>query len=417
MAEIIESLRTDFSEIVGVYSELIDKRDAVAEKVAGLKERYNDLVKQNAQPMFLFCLESLFFQYKILNLEMENYQKSASLIQNRIYGDYYKLYNMMTIQCKENNIDISNSSTSSETAFPLYKDIDPFFKYRIEDVVAVHDKILEIVGTMDGLSTRKAENIRHHRENVDVGFSLRIFLQTLEYENVLIKGQIRLYVDYIQFYHSSQRTYLEKLVKKIVDFTTELDEFILIPNPMAVLEPTRSNAHRNPATHTGEMYLNNSVYLEFSEDAYQGDEVSGQADGHEEFTSEDSQPDLELKYLYGGDSTAQNGGAVKNLGALLDITVPDESVAPEPEECPPLDDAMLESIAMEEFTNMIVDDSPEPPTDLEPPLDMDGAVAEDVAEDGSVVMEEGNPDNNIDSHDSLPDPDNNEDGSYEEASH
>jgi hypothetical protein len=170
MAEIIESLRTNFSEIVGVYSELIDKRDTVAEKVAGLKERYNDLVKQNAQPMFLFCLESLFFQYKILNLEMENYQKSASLIQNRIYGDYYKLYNMMTNQCKDNNIDISNSSISTDVALPLYKDIDPFFKYRIEDVVTIHDKILEIVGIMDDLSTKKTENIRHHRENVDVGF-------------------------------------------------------------------------------------------------------------------------------------------------------------------------------------------------------------------------------------------------------
>jgi hypothetical protein len=413
MAEIIESLRTNFSEIVGVYSELIDKRDAVAEKVAGLKERYNDLVKKNAQPMFLFCLESLFFQYKILNLEMENYQKSASLIQNRIYGDYYKLYNMMTIQCKENNIDISNSYTSSETAFPLYKDIDPFFKYRIEDVVMVHDKILEIVGIMDDLSTKKTENIRHHRENVDVGFSLRIFLQTLEYENILIKGQIRLHVDYIQFYHSSQRTYLEKLVKKIVDFTTELDEFILIPNPMVVLEPLRSNVHRNPAIRSDEMYLNNSVCLEFSEDAYQG----GCADGHEEFTSEDSQPDLELKYLYGGDPIAQNCGTVKSLGTLLDITVPDESVAPEPEECLPLDDAMLESIVMEEFTNMIVDDSQEACSAPEPPVAADVDVDVDVDVDGSVVMEEGNPDNNIDSHDSLPDPDNNEDGSYEEASH
>jgi hypothetical protein len=189
------------------------------------------------------------------------------------------------------------------------------------------------------------------------------------------------------------------------------------------------------------MYLNNNVILEFSDDAYQGDGVYGQADGHEEFISEDSQPDLELKYLYGGDLTAQNCGSVKSLGALLDITVPDESAAPEPEECPPLDDAMLESIAMEEFTNMMVDDSPEgcsapepptdvypeppvdvypePPTDVdpEPPADVYPEPPADVDADGSVVMEEGNPDNNIDSHDSLPDPDNNEDGSYEEASH
>ena len=80
---------------------------------------------------------------------------------------------------------------------------------------------------------------------------------------------------------------------------------------------------------------------------------------------------------------------------------------------------MLESIVMEEFTNMIVDDSQEACSAPEPPVaaDVDADADVDVDVDGSVVMEEGNPDNNIDSHDSLPDPDNNEDGSYEEASH
>jgi len=421
MSEIIEPLRTDFLEIVCIYSVLIEKRDKVAEKVVGLKERYNELIKQNTQPMFLFCLESLFFQYKILNLEMENYQKSASLIQNRIYGDYYKLYNMMLIQCKENNIDIINSSEhcspldvsgneghrqasfeSSNNTLPVYKDIDPFFKYRIEDIISVHDKILEIIGIMNKLSIKKTENIQHHRENVVVGFSLKIFIQTLEYEHILIKGQIQLFMDYIQFYHSSQRTYLEKLIKKIVDFTAELEDFILIPN--LELPPNNSTRVETPngsLTGLGPSLFDQDQNIicnnEFSEEAYE--------------ESNDSQPDLVL-------------------GPLLNITVPDESVCVEPDEPQMMDETIVESAIMEEFTNMIVDESNfedslvrgpssisgspelEYQEDCIPPSQEDGD-----ANDSVVVEENNNTENNSGSPDSLPDPENNEDGSYEEASH
>ena len=271
-----DSLRTSFLEIIRIFSDMVEKRDVVSEKVSSLKDRYNELVKQNNKPMFLFCLESLFFQYKILNLEMENYHKSSSLIQNRIYADYYKLYNMIVLQCKENNINLysglgcprasyqerdihlsglmprievnighsqkiegnENMSESGKTlsvgetmpSFPVYKDIDPFLKYRIEDITSIHEYILKILDVINELSESKTEIIKNHRNDLSVGFSLRIFIKTLEYENLLLQNQIHLFIEYVQNYHFSQRTYLEKLSKKIVDFTKELDENILIPN-------------------------------------------------------------------------------------------------------------------------------------------------------------------------------------------
>jgi hypothetical protein len=228
MSNTIESLRTDFMENINIYLDLLEKRDVVSEKVSSMKERYNELVKQNNKPMFLFCLESLFFQYKILNLEMENYYKSSSLIENRIYGDYYKLYNMIVIQCNENNIQLDIDT--NESILPIYKDVDPFFKYRLEDIERVHERILSVIDIMNKLNTTKKEIVQNYRENIAVGFSLKLFLQTLDYEIYLIQDQIQLFINYVIFYHSSQRTYLEKLVKKIVIFTEELDDHILIYN-------------------------------------------------------------------------------------------------------------------------------------------------------------------------------------------
>jgi hypothetical protein len=282
-------INDNFMDIISIYHSTIEKNNEISVKLSKLKEKYNDLIKNNTNKVFLFCLNSLYFQYKILNFELENFTKINSLIQNRMYGDYYKLYNIILVQCKENNIlftendfvmgDESNTLETSETEcvstnqipppdvhvdvcvpppsetyinnqldsdkkrslsenfFPVYKDVDPFFRYKIEDVILLHQRILIIIDKLDNIYSFKNETINDHKENVFVGFSLSIFLNTLEYENLLLKGQINLYMEYISFYHTSHKDYLCNLLKKNTEFIDELDSNILI-NMLSINHPT-----------------------------------------------------------------------------------------------------------------------------------------------------------------------------------
>jgi len=232
----------DFIEIIEIYQTTVENNETISKKIYKIKEKYNDLIKTNTNKVFLFCLNSLYFQFKILNFELENFTKMNSLIQNRMYGDYYKLYNIIISQCKENNIifteenfakslqliDNDNKNSSTETDFPVYKDIDPFFRYRIEDIILLHQRILIIIDKLDDIYIQKESKINEHKENIRVGFSLSIFLNTLEYENELLKGQIKLYMEYISFYRVSHKRYLNNLLQKNTDFISELDENILI---------------------------------------------------------------------------------------------------------------------------------------------------------------------------------------------
>jgi len=327
MEDIVKVLRTNFLEITDIYSTFVENRDRVSEKVATLKGSYNELLKQNPQPMFLLCLESLFFQYKILYLELENYQKTGSMIQNRMYGDYYKLYNTMTNYCKETVIDISNAdATLGEAVLPTYKDIDPFFKYRMEDVSQIHERILSIVDAMTTLSIKKTENIQHHRNNVLVGYSLNIFLHALEHENTLLKAQTQLYVNCINFYHTSQKAYLTKIVKKIEDFIREMDDAILLPNPP--VETVDTIEQPNIAS------LLADTCMEFSEEG--NDAIQNEYE-YENDDDDHPQPNLVL-------------------GELLRITVPPESDAAFDMEQPP---AITDDMVIDEFANMVVDDEEE----------------------------------------------------------
>ena len=264
---VLKNIRQDFLEIVNLYEKIDAEKTVVSEKTMSIKEKYNELVKTNKNKVFLFCLDSLFFQYKVLNMELENYNKLTSLIQNRMYGDYYKLYNIISIQCKENNIEVINpvlenldTNNVSQTSLtmlsfdnviekpengiteersdslPIYKDIDPFFKYKIEDIQTIHARIITFMEELFALHEQKIENIKKNKENNLVGFSILIFLNTLEYEDKLLIGQIKLYLNYIHFYHQTQKKYLKHVLNKIQKYNNDLDVNIMIKSNFILSE-------------------------------------------------------------------------------------------------------------------------------------------------------------------------------------
>ena len=196
-------------------------------KLKQLKEQYNDLVKQNSKKIFLFCLDSFYFQYKVLHVEMELFHRMCALIHNRIYGDYYKLFNIILMQCKENNIQVPGLVRESEQ-FPIYKDLEPFLEYKIEDVIKIHADILSLINEVYMLYVSNQKNIHKHNDRIHAGFSITSFINTLSYENVLIKEQIGLYSNYMAFYHNSQKTYLTKLLIKMDGFIRDIEDEVLI---------------------------------------------------------------------------------------------------------------------------------------------------------------------------------------------
>jgi hypothetical protein len=92
----IEKLKIDFDNIFALKQEIARTKSVVAEILNQLKTVYNDLLKSNSKKIFLFCLDSFYFQYKTFAMEMDNIDKFRSLLNNRMYCDYYKLYNIIS---------------------------------------------------------------------------------------------------------------------------------------------------------------------------------------------------------------------------------------------------------------------------------------------------------------------------------
>lgn len=222
----MELLKDEFIEIMNVTNDIVDAKIIISDKLSRLKKLYNDLIKTNNKKIFLFCLDSFYFQYRILSTEMEHINRFISLINNRMYGDYYKLYNIILVQLREKNLG-SHYTELSNKKFPIYKDIDPYIEYSAENIIDIHYEILKIINDLHNTYLGKEGKIQDYIQSSQVGISITNFINTLEYENSILREQIVLYNNYVLYFHQLQKTYLTKLNTRMTIFQKEIEQDIL----------------------------------------------------------------------------------------------------------------------------------------------------------------------------------------------
>jgi len=217
-----EKLKNSFKNIISIKREIGNTKNNVTTKLNELKQLHSELIKDNNKHIFLFCLDSFYYQYKIFAMEFEHIKKLRSILNNRMYCDYYKLHNIIIKFCKEH---IPEETLNVQT-FPVYKDLEPFQEYRIEDITLLHESILNLINTLYTETQTKSDAILHYNDNHKVGFSISNFLNTLTHENRILQEQITLFINYISFFHISQQKQLKKLHIRVGDFFKEVDDNI-----------------------------------------------------------------------------------------------------------------------------------------------------------------------------------------------
>jgi hypothetical protein len=166
-------------------------------------------------------------------MEMEHIDRFRTLMNNRMYCDYYKLFHIILNYIKENRAELDISELELKT-YPLYKDLEPFSEYKIEDIKEIHANILHILNKLYGITVEKLDNIDHYNEKHHVGFSISNFLNTLSYENKLLQEQIHLYVNYMSFFHISQKRQLSRLHVRMQDFYREVENNINVNKTFSI---------------------------------------------------------------------------------------------------------------------------------------------------------------------------------------
>ena len=225
----LDKLKTDFQNIRAIIEEVNVSKSILLEKIEQLKLLYQDLIKTNNTKIFLFCLDSLHFQYKLFLMDYDSMENTYRFVMNRMYSDYYKLYNIIALEMNEKGfIEIKRKS------FPQYKDLDVLREYKIETIIEIHNEILSVIDQLYAKYRDATSGIENYVETKKSVVSISNFLNTLKYKNGLLENQIMLYINYISFFHFSQKKMLVRLYSKMVEFNKSIDEYSNINNIISI---------------------------------------------------------------------------------------------------------------------------------------------------------------------------------------
>jgi len=218
----MDKLKNNFDSILTLKRKVLQTKTEIHERLQKVKKMYTELMKQNTKKVMLFCLDAFFFQYKSFMMEIENIEKFRVLLNNRMYCDYYKLYTLIIQYFKDHSIEIENDDLNAKT-FPVYKELEPSQEYKLEDVKGIHASILYLINTLHIKSAGQRNTITGYSDDSKIGYSISNFLNTLQYENLILQEQTNLFLNYLAFFHISQKKQLKRVLSKLEDFSNEMD--------------------------------------------------------------------------------------------------------------------------------------------------------------------------------------------------
>ena len=216
----LRKLHFNFEAILSIVKEMNLSKSVLSEKIAEFSTMYTELVKTNNTKIFLFCLDSLYFQYKCSMMDLNAMENNRKFIMNRMYCDYYKLYHLIISDLNEKQILILELKT-----YPKYKHLDVLLEYNLDTIINLHGEILDILYKLYEKLKTNSVSIQEHIDTKTV-ISISNFLNTLKYENGILENQIILYINYLSFFHFSQKKMLIKLYSKMSEFNRDMEEYM-----------------------------------------------------------------------------------------------------------------------------------------------------------------------------------------------
>jgi hypothetical protein len=212
----ITNLKHDFNNITLIRNKIIRVFELLQNKMDKMKIIYSDFIKNNKSQMFIFGLDSFHFQSKLIDLEHDDMKRMFLAINNRMYCEYFKLYKIVVSYISENISDKKIIEIIKANNFPIYKDLEPFKDYKFEKIMEIHDNILILLNSIISIINDRENELMIHKNNQLIGLNIDNFVNSFNFEIVIMKEKINLFLTYIEFFQKLHEKYLSRFSNKIV---------------------------------------------------------------------------------------------------------------------------------------------------------------------------------------------------------
>jgi hypothetical protein len=110
--------------------------------------------------------------------------------------------------------------------YPIYKDLEPFKVYEFNIIENIHDVILELMRSLINLNTQKDGELKKYQSKNKFGFNIDNFVNTIMFNNIMLREKIHLFINYLSFFHKLQIKYLSRYINNLELVISQVDSDI-----------------------------------------------------------------------------------------------------------------------------------------------------------------------------------------------
>ena len=165
--EIIKDLRENSHNILVI----------IKDKLHILENTYKDLLQFNSDE-HTSSLDSLYFQNKLFEIQLINNNNIFTIINNRIYGNYYKLYKTIYNYILSQKYSLNNNEIKE---FPVYKDLDNDNKYDFKLIIELYNHIIQLLDILDNEVISRKNKFSKQIIHRDCGLNIENLLANITY--------------------------------------------------------------------------------------------------------------------------------------------------------------------------------------------------------------------------------------------
>ncbi len=219
----LEQLKKNFNKVKDIRNKITSIFNTLEVHIKKLKETHSNFIKTNKENIFIFGLDSLLFQSKIIDIEYDDMRRLFLAINNRIYCEYYKLYKIVAEYVKNNitekkALDLIKLTTN----FPVYKDLEPFKQYDFEIIQEIHEHIILILYAIHEYIDTKQNELDAYNKQQSIGLNINNFVMTFKFNVSSTQEKFELFMSYIEFFHMLHTKYLKRFAMKMNLFYSQI---------------------------------------------------------------------------------------------------------------------------------------------------------------------------------------------------
>jgi len=215
----IKVMRTDIS---GLF-------DNLQSRISKLTDVYNQFIKNTGSiktqdvKIFIFSLDSFYFQKSLLDRECKYLERYYNTIINRMYGEYYKLFKLILEYGEKNGMLDTLNDLIKYKKYPKYDDLDDEKLYDFELIIQLNEDIVNVIAYLINILNDKEISLKAYIANQEYGLNVNNFVSTFNYEVIVLSEQIMLYEKYLDFFYHVHEKLLKRLITKISVLEAQLN--------------------------------------------------------------------------------------------------------------------------------------------------------------------------------------------------